>query len=70
MFSKMFVKLYCAFDLTMYPFDTQRCQIKLKRPNAFYDQFVMNWDEAPTTRHIELNEYDNLDELQHINDNC
>ena len=63
MVSKVHVKLDCAFDLTMYPFDTQRCQIKLKRPNAFYDQFVMNWDEAPITRHIELNEYDNLDEL-------
>ena len=31
--------------------------------HAFYDQFVMNLDEAPITWHIELNEYDNLDEL-------
>ena len=41
------VKLDCTFDLTMYPFDYQRCPIKLAIPHPFYGQFVMNWDEAP-----------------------
>ena len=69
MFSKMFVKLYCAFDLTMYPFDTQRCPIRLVRPNSFYNQFVMQWNEALITQHIELTEYDNHDELRYDNRN-
>ena len=57
------VKLDCTFDLTMYPFDSQRCPIKLAIPHHFYGQFVMNWENAPTIRHMELNEYENLNEL-------
>ena len=57
------VKLDCAFDLTMYPFDTQRCPIKLIQPDTSYSQFVMTWNEAPITQSIKLTEYNNLDEL-------
>ena len=69
MVSKMLVELDCAFDLTMYPFDTQRCPIKLVRPNGFTDQFVMQWDEVSITQHIQHTEFDNLGELGYNNGN-
>ena len=63
------VKLGCKFNLDMYPFDTQRCPIILKRPGRFYNQFVMNWHEPPTVNNFRLTQYDNLDKLGYDNNN-
>ena len=63
------VKLGCKFNLGMYPFDTQRCPIRMRRPSSFYNQFVMNWYEPPTVNNFRLTQYDNLDKLGYDNNN-
>ena len=61
------VKLGCKFNLDMYPFDTQRCPIMLRRPSSFYNQFVMNWHGPPVINNFKLTQYDNLDKLGYDN---
>ena len=50
-----------------YPFDIQKCQIKLYRPKNFYNQFVMKWNDPPVIKDIELTQYDVLKSLRYDN---
>ena len=61
------VKLGCKFNLGMYPFDTQRCPIIMRRPSSFYNQFVMNWYEPPVIDDLNLTQYDILENVGYDN---
>ena len=61
------VKLGCKFNLGMYPFDTQRCPIIMRRPSSFYNQFVMNWYEPPVIDNLNLTQYDSLENVGYDN---
>ena len=67
MVNYLVVKLACKFDLTWYPFDTQKCPIVLTRPSDFYNQFVMKWLKPPTIENIKLTQYEALQHLEYDN---
>ena len=66
----MTVRLGCNFDLSMYPFDTQGCPIKLIKPSAYDNAFVLQWEEPPKIESkIYLTQYTVDDELDYDNTN-
>ena len=40
-----------------YPFDTQKCPIKVKVPEKFYNQFNMIWGDSPSIKEIKSTQY-------------
>ena len=52
-----------------YPFDTQTCPIKVKTPEIFSGQFVLEWSDAPIiSNKIKLTQYHVLQNLVYEND--
>ena len=51
-----------------YPFDAQKCPLKVKVPNNYYNQFVLKWSGPPIIEDIEMNKYDVLKHLEYDND--
>ena len=57
--------LLCHFR---YPFDAQKCPLKVKVPINHYNQFVLKWGEPPIIQDIKMNKYDVLKHLEYDND--
>ena len=51
-----------------YPFDTQKCPIKVQRADESYNQFVMKWRISPIIEKILLTQYDVHQILEYDND--
>ena len=51
-----------------YPFDTQKCPLKVKVPNNYYNQFVLKWSDPPIIQDILMNKYDVVKHLEYDND--
>ena len=52
------VKLHCKFNLGMYPFDTQRCQIEIEVPYEYFEQFKLKLYEDPTVINLDVAQYE------------
>ena len=51
-----------------YPFDTQKCALKVKVPDNRYNQFTLKWSDHPIIPNIQMNKYDVLKHLEYDND--
>ena len=51
------LQLHDTIDYFRYPFDTQKCPIKVMRPEKFYNQFNMMWGDSPSLEEIETLQY-------------
>ena len=60
-----YIHYLCHFR---YPFDTQKCPLKVKVPNNYHNQFVLKWSDPPIIQNIQLNKYDVLKHLEYDND--
>ena len=58
------VELGCSFQLGMYPFDTQKCPIKLTRPENM-GNMTLAWRKMPTIDYIDLTQYEVFPSLQY-----
>ena len=65
-FEHIIIRLYIL--IFRYPFDTQKCPIKVQIPDSFYNQFVMEWSKPPIIEKMTLNQYDVLHYLEYDND--
>ena len=60
-----YIHYLCYFR---YPFDTQKCPLKVQVPRNYYNQFVLKWGEPPIIQDIKMNKYDVLKHLEYEND--
>ena len=55
--------------LYRYPFDTQKCPLEVERPDAYYNQFVLRFNDTPSIiNDIQLTEYSVLGYVEYDND--
>ena len=55
--------------LYRYPFDTQKCPLEVERPDAYYNQFVLRFNDTPSIiNDIQLIEYSVLGYVEYDND--
>ena len=61
------VMLGCQFQLEMYPFDIQKCNVELIKTSRFDSSFVLKWEKPPEIWDFELMKYYVMKDLEYVN---
>ena len=59
--------LGCQFQLEMYPFDIQKCNVELIKTSRFDSMFVLKWEKPPKIWDFELMKYYVMKDLEYEN---
>ena len=67
--AKIGILIVYSLCLYRYPFDTQKCPLEVERPDAYYNQFVLRFNDTPSIiNDIQLIEYSVLGYVEYDND--